>query len=377
MSRFFKKPTILRIPKFMIPKRLKRRTRKIGLPPGTPVYVGEERKEKVRITVMNYSKEHLVEKAIEDVEECCEFADKAEVTWINVDGIHDAKIIERLGEVFKFHPLILEDIVNTDQRPKVEDYKDYIFIVLKMFYYDVDKNAITSEQVSMILGADYIISFQEKPGDVFNLIRDRIREDKGRIRSLGDDYLAYSLIDAIIDHYYVIMERIGEIIEGIEEELVADPTPSTLNKIYELKKEMIYLRKSIWPLREVVSRLEKRDTPLILEETGRYFRDAYDHTIQVIDTLETYRDILSGMLDLYLSSISNKMNEVMKVLTIIATIFIPLTFIAGIYGMNFDPSVSALNMPELSWPYGYVFTWVIMLVIAALMVMYFKRKRWL
>jgi magnesium transporter len=261
--------------------------------------------------------------------------------------------------------------MNTGQRPKMEDFDDYLFIVLKMFHYDEKENETKTEQVSLILSTNYVISFQESEGDVFDPIRERMRTDRGRIRKMGADYLAYTLIDAIVDNYFMVLEKIGEKIEDIEDELVKNPTPEVLQTIHRLKRELIFLRKSVWPLREVISRLERWESPLINKSIDIYLRDVYDHTIQVIDSLETFRDMLSGMLDIYLSSVSNRMNEVMKVLTIIATIFIPLTLIAGIYGMNFR------YMPELDWVWGYPMVYVIMLAISAVMLMYFRRKKWL
>ncbi|KYK25601.1 MAG: magnesium transporter [Candidatus Proteinoplasmatales archaeon SG8-5] len=354
-----------------MPKVAKKRTVKVGLPPGTLVYTGEVRDEPVRTTYMIYDAEHYEEGEIKSIEELNSHVDKPEVTWINVDGIHDTGIIESIGNAFKLHPSILEDIVDTEQRPRMEDFDDYIFVTLKMLVYKEKNREVTSEHISLILGPNYLITFQERPGDIFDIIRGRIRTGKGRIRQSGDDYLAYALIDTVIDQYYIILERIGEVVEEIEEELMSRPKIETLQQIYYLKREMIFLRKSVWPLREVIGGLDRSDSALIKQETGRFFRDVYDHTIQAIDMVETYRDMLSGMLDLYLSSISNRMNEVMKVLTIIATIFIPLTFIAGVYGMNF------LNMPELRWEYGYYLIWLVMLIITMLMVIYFKRKRWL
>jgi magnesium transporter len=371
VSTLIKKPRLVKIPKIRSPGIKKRDLRKIGLPPGTPIYIGEERKEKVRITLMNYDKDNVEEKEFENVDECCGYAGRSEVTWINVDGIHEIQTIEKLGTTFGVHPLVLEDIAHADQRPKMEDNKDYLYIVLRMFYIDEEKGSISSEQVSIILGTNHIISFQERTGDVFDMIRDRIRQGKGRIRSLGDDYLAYSIIDAIVDQYFVILESLGETIESIEDDLVKEPTPKTLGQIYDLKKEMIFLRKSIWPLREVISKLERGDSQLIQKDTHRYLRDVYDHTIQAIDTIETYRDMLSGMLDLYLSSTSNRMNEVMKVLTIIATIFIPLTFITGVYGMNFQ------FMPELVVSWAYPLVWVVMIVMVVGMLIYFRRRNWI
>jgi magnesium transporter len=371
VSTLIKKPRLVMIPRTKSPGIKKRDLRKIGLPPGTPVYVGEERKEKVRITLMNYDKDKIEEKEFANVDECCEYAGRSEVTWINVDGIHDIETIEKLGKAFGVHPLVLEDIAHTDQRPKMEDYKEYLYIVLRMFHMDQENGTISSEQVSIILGTDHIISFQEHRGDVFDMIRNRIRQGKGRIRSLGDDYLAYTIIDSIVDQYFVILERLGEIIESNEDDLVKEPTPKTLAQLYDLKKEMIILRKSIWPLREVISKLERGDSELITKDTTKYLRDIYDHTIQAIDTIETYRDMLSGMLDLYLSSASNKMNEVMKVLTIIATIFIPLTFITGVYGMNFQ------YMPELAISWTYPLVWVVMIVMVMGMLIYFRRRNWI
>ncbi|MFB0509709.1 MAG: magnesium/cobalt transporter CorA, partial [bacterium] len=303
------------------------------------------------------------------IEECFPFKDKPTVTWINIDGIHKVEVIEKIGNCFNLHPLILEDILNTGQRPKIEDFGEHIFLVLKMLYY-LEKE-ITIEQVSLILGPNFVISFQEREGDVFNNIRERIRNNKGRIRKMGADYLAYSLLDAIVDGYFVILEKVGEEIEDIEEKLIKNPTPKTVQIIHNLKREMISLRKSVWPLREVVGVLERGESALIKKTTGIYLRDVYDHTIQVIDTIETYRDMISGMLDIYLSSISNRMNEVMKILTIIATIFIPLTFIAGIYGMNFR------FMPELGWRLGYPAVLFIMVIIGIVMLFYFRRKKWL
>lgn len=265
----------------------------------------------------------------------------------------------------------MEDIANTGQRPKIEDFVDYIFVVLKMLDYDEKESEITVEQLSLILGPSWAISFQENVGDVFDPIRERIRGDQGRIRKMGSDYLVYALIDAVVDNYFIALERIGEKIEDIEDELVANPVPETLRAIHNLKRQMIVLRKSVWPLREVISRLERWESKLISKSTDIYLRDVYDHTIQVIDAIETYRDMLSGMLDIYLSSVSNRMNEVMKVLTIIATIFIPLTLVAGIYGMNFN------YMPELKLSWGYPLVLSIMLAIGIVMLLYFRKKKWL
>ncbi|MFH1505059.1 MAG: magnesium/cobalt transporter CorA [Candidatus Omnitrophota bacterium] len=357
-------------------KLIKRISRTAGLVPGTLIHIGEQNTDKVKITIIDYDGEHFQEKEAKNIEECFPFKKTPAITWINIDGIHDVEIIDKIGRHFDLHTLALEDILNTGQRPKYEDFDDYLFIVLKMIMFDQDRNDISSEQVSILFGENFIISFQEKQGDVFEQIRDRLRNAKGRIRKMGADYLAYALIDAVVDGYYLILEKIGDRIEEMEGELITNPAPQTLQVIYNLKRDIIFLRKSVWPLREVVNSLERGESKLIKKSTHIFLRDVYDHTIQVIDTIETFRDMVSGMLDIYLSSVSNKMNEVMKVLTIIATIFIPITFIAGIYGMNFNPNVSFLNMPELNWKFGYMFALGIMLTIALSMIAYFKRKKW-
>jgi magnesium transporter len=355
-----------------MPRLVRRKSKqKAGLVPGTLVYTGERKVEKVRISIIDYDETRLEEKEAETVEECFPFKDKPTVTWINIDGLHDLGLIEKIGKQFGLHPLVLEDIVNTGQRPKLEDFEDHVFVVLKMLYYDQKKNQLEEEQLSLILGGNFVISFQERVGDIFDPIRERIRQNKGRVRRMGADYLAYVLIDSVVDNYFVILEQLGGKIEDAEQELAVNPTLETLQTIRSFKKEMIFLRKSIWPLREVVNSLERGESSLINESTLIYLRDVYDHTIQIIDTVESYRDMLSGMLDIYLSSISNRMNEVMKVLTIFAAIFIPLTFVAGIYGMNFA------FMPELGWRWGYFGVLLVMAVIAVVLIVYFKRKRWL
>jgi magnesium transporter len=355
-----------------MPKLTKKRSEKAGLPPGSLVHIGEKKAEEVKITIIDYDETHFQEKIVKTIAECIPFKDKPTVTWINVDGIHQVELLEKLGQCYGLHPLTLEDILNTDQRPKIEDFGDYVYIVLKMLYYRDKTDEIVTEQMSLILGSNFVISFQEGiEGDLFDPIRERIRSEKGRIRKMGADYLAYSLLDSIVDYYFVILEKLGERIEFLEEKLVANPNPETLQIIHNLKREMIFLRKSVWPLREVISGLERGESSLIKESTRIYLRDIYDHTIQVIDTIETFRDMLSGMLDIYLSSVSNRLNAVMKVLTIIATIFMPLTFLAGIYGMNFK------FMPELEWRWGYLLIWMVMLGIGVFMLFYFKKKKWL
>jgi len=350
---------------------VQKRSRKAGLPPGTLVYTGGPSAEPVRITLIDYDEQHVQEKQLASIEECFPFLAAPTVTWVNIDGLHDVSVIEKLGKAFELHPLLLEDILSTAQRPKFEDYDESLFLVLKMLRFREDHAVIETEQVSLIVGPNFVLSFQERVGDVFDPIRDRIRNAKGRIRKLGADYLAYSLVDAIVDSYFLILERLGERIEQLEEELVGNPSQRTLQQIHALKREMITLRRSIWPLRELVSGLQRSESPWIAESTRIYLRDVYDHTIQIIDTIESFRDMVSGMLDIYLSSISNRMNAVMKVLTIIATLFIPLTFIAGVYGMNFE------HMPELEWRYGYAVVWAVMICVAAIMLVYFRRRKWL
>ena len=354
-----------------MPKLVKKKSKKVGLPPGSIVHIGNKRDEKVKITIVDYSEAKFQEKEVKSIEECAGYEDKSTVTWINIDGVHKIKVIEEIGKHFNLHPLILEDIVDTDQRPKIKDFGDYIFIILKMIYYDKNDNEMKAEQVSLILGKNYVISFQEREGDVFNPIRERIRNNIGRIRKAGADYLVYSLMDAIVDNYFIIIEKLGEKIENLEDKMISRPKPANLRVIHKLRRDLIFLRKSVWPLREVISILQRGESSLILESTNVYLRDVYDHTIQVIDTVETLRDIISGMLDIYLSSASNRMNEIMKMLTIIATIFIPLTFITGIYGMNFQ------NMPEIKWVWGYPIVLLGMLIIGIVMVIYFKRKKWM
>ena len=349
----------------------KKRERTAGLPPGTPVYIGDRETGTIKISLWEYNETHFAEKTIGDMDDVFSCKERPCVSWINVDGLHDVALIEKLGDSFGWHPLILEDMVNTEQRPKVEDYGHYIFVSLKMLSYNETSSQVDVEQVCLILGENYVFSFQEKEGDIFDAVRDRIRNGKGRIRKMGADYLAYALIDTVVDHYFFILERLGERIEVLEEAVVTQPVPETLQDIHKLKREMIFLRRSVWPLRELISGLERGESGLIKKNTRVFLRDVYDHTIQVIDTVETFRDMVSGMHDTYLSSISNRMNEIMKMLTIIATIFIPLTFIAGIYGMNFK------FMPELEWRWGYFAVWGIMIAVGGGMVRFFRKKKWL
>ncbi len=355
-----------------MPMRSKPRSKKAGLPPGALIHIGDKLTEATRITITDYDETGVREKEVRTADECRPFKDQPGVTWVQMVGLQDTNILEELGAVFGLHPLTLEDILNTDQRPKMEDFGEYIYVVLKTFYCAGDqRNDIVPEQISIVLGAGFVISFQERESDLFKSIRERIIAGKGRLRKSGADYLTYSLVDTIVDHYFGILEALGEKIEIAEEALINNPSTATLQAIQYLKRKMLFLRKSVWPLRETVNSLGRTESSLIHESSGIYFKDIYDHTIQVIDTIETFRDMLSGMLDIYLSSISNRMNEIMKVLTIIATIFMPLTFLAGVYGMNFK------YMPELEWPWGYFMVLAIMIMIAGSMLVYFRNKKWL
>jgi len=343
---------------------------KTGLPPGTVVYSGEKQTAKVKMTLLEYNDKEFIEKEFVDFDECLLHVKTDMIKWINVNGIHNTELIQQIGDKFNIHPLTLEDIANPDQRPKFEEYENYMASIMKMLSHNTETQ---SEQLSILLfDNNMVISFQEAHGgDAFDIIRTRIRTGKGRIRKMGADYLAYCLIDAVVDLYFVILEKIGDRIEILEEELIEEPSKKTMKSLHNMKREMIFLRKAVWPMRELINSFERTESKLVKKTTRLFLRDLYDHTIRVIDTVETYRDLLSGMMDVYLSSVSNRMNEVMKVLTIITTIFIPLSFIAGIYGMNFD------NMPELHWHYGYHTLLLVMLLIALGMIFYFKRKKWL
>lgn len=349
----------------------KKRSKKAGLPSGTLVYTGEKKDEKISIHVVDYDEANFIESELISVEECIPYKNKPTVTWINVDGVHNVSMLEKLGACFGLHRLVMEDIMNTDQRPKMEDFGDYLYLVLKMLTSGKNGDIVT-EQISIILGQNFVLSFQEGiEGDVFNPIRDHLRTGKGRIRKMKADYLAYALVDAVVDNYFVILEKFGDKIETLETELIEQPTQKTVQKIYQLKREMIFLHNAVWPLREVVSALGKHESSLISETTAPYLRDVYDHVIHIIDSVDIYREMLSSMLDMYLSSVSNRLNEVMKVLTAISLIFMPLTFIVGVYGMNFK------YMPELEWRYGYFLALFAMFGIGVSLFLYFKRKKWL
>ena len=352
-------------------KFLKKRGKSIGLTPGTPVHIGERFLEKPKISIIDYSPEYLEEKTVDGIEKCIPYLEKPTITWINIDGIQQTDIIEQIGQSFKIHPLTLENIMNTAQRPKIEYFSNYIYIALKMIYWDNDKQELSIEHISLILTDHTVISFQEKEGDVFNPVRQRIKNEAGKIRKSDSDYLLYSLLDSVVDQYFLVLEKVGDKLELLEDILIAHPSPDNQQTIHQIKRNLIFLRNAVWPLREVINKLEKDESDLVHKNTKLFLRDIYDHTIQIIETTETLRDMISGLLDIYLSSVSNRMNEVMKVLTIIATIFIPLTFVAGIYGMNFK------HMPELSWKWGYPTILSVMFLIGLGMFFFFKKKKWL
>jgi magnesium transporter len=346
------------------------KAKKVGLAPGTLIHVGEKKIEKPELTIINYGPDKMERLDDVSVAECAAFRETESVSWINLYGLHDIELVDRLGKTFQVHQLALEDVLNTSHRPKFEMYEDAALIILKMLTFDETENSINSEQFSFVLGPRYIISFQERHGDVFNGVRERLQRKSGRIRSRGPDYLTYALIDSVVDNYFHILEKIGDHLEALEQDLIIEPTQDCLNRIYHLKNQLLALRKSIWPLREVIAEMQKEETDLIDPSTHVFLRDLYDHSIQVVDTVEIFRDTVSGLLDLYMSSVSNRMNEVMKVLTIMASIFIPLTFIAGIYGMNFE------YMPELKWRWAYPAVWMVMGGVVVGMIIYFRKKRW-
>lgn len=352
-------------------KNVQRQSAKSGMAPGTPVFIGEQKQDTVRIDIIHYGPDFCDNVFDTDIEHGVVPAREQSVTWINCTGIHDVRVIQDISNRFGLHPLTVEDIVNTNQRPKAEVFPNYIYIVLKMMKYHEDSDTVLLEHVSLILGKNYVLSFQETAGDVFDGVRERIRTSKGKIRAMQADYLAYTLMDAVVDQYFFVVERLGDCIEEIDDRLIHVSVSQDLQEIHRLKRNIVFLRKAVWPMREEINTLEKSETSLIQQETRVYLRDLYDHTIQVIDMVETFRDLLAGVHDTYLSAVSNRMNEVMKILTIISTLFIPLTFIAGIYGMNFE------HMPELTWKWGYFAVLGVMTSMTVGMLLFFRRKKWI
>jgi magnesium transporter len=343
-----------------------------GAPPGTLVAPPDSLPP--RITVIAYRPDEFVEEEIEDVEAIADYLDAWPVTWVNVDGFGDIKTIEQVGEIFGVHGLALEDVLNIRHRPKLEEYDDHLFVVTRMA--DMGER-FAHEQMSLILGPNYVVTFQERPGDCLDPVRQRLRAKRGQFKSYGPDYLAYTIIDAVIDGYFPALEQLGELLEEIEEEIIADPTKQSMAKVQTIRHDLSSLRRSILPQQELLGALVRNEHELVSERTRLHLRDAYDHAVRIVDLVESFREVSFGLSDLYMSSVSNRMNDVMRVLTIMASIFIPLTFVAGIYGMNFDPDASPLNMPELSWYWGYPAALVVMVVIAVGMSYYFHRKGWI
>ena len=350
---------------------VRRAVKKPGSAPGTLVHSGEKKVERTRIRYIDYDASDLREAQVEDFAECVPLKDLPTVSWINIDGLHDVDLVRRIGEEFSWHPLMLEDIVSVGQRPKLEEYESSLYIVLPMLRWNQETQQADEEQLSIVLGDNYVFTFQEREGDIFDGVRERLRTQRGRIRAKGSDYLSYALMDAVVDHYFQVLEGIGEVTEVLEEEVLTDPRERTIQKLHALKRELLTIRRSVWPLRDMMSTLVRDEVDRFSEDTRVYLRDVHDHTIHVLDTVEALRDVVSGMVDLYLSTVSFRTNEIMKVLTVMASIFIPLTFFAGIYGMNFE------YMPELHVHWAYPALLAFMFVLGAGMLIYFKRKGWL
>ena len=352
-------------------KKKKKITSKIGLSPGAFVHVGEKKVENISIDLIDYDTEKYESKKLRTIDEAFPFKDSHTISWLNIVGLHDTQIVQKIGTHFGIHPLVLEDILNTEQRPKIEIYANYIFISLKMLTYDIDLKEVQDEQISLILGKHFVLSFQEREGDVLTPLRNRIKGGSGRLRKSGPDYLMYAIMDIIIDHYFYVLECMDDEINQLEDKVMSTPDQAHLQRIHYLKRELVNFRRSVWPVREIVSLLTRDEHHLVKDTTEPFLKDLYDHVYNISEMIESLRDLVTGLMDVYLSNVSNRMNEVMKVLTIIATIFIPLTFFAGIYGMNFK------YIPELKWHYGYFILWGLMIIVAVSMLIFFRRKKWL
>ncbi|HKI46183.1 MAG TPA: magnesium/cobalt transporter CorA [Balneolales bacterium] len=351
--------------------------KKPGLPPGTLVHVGREWDTPVTINLTMFDSEEYTEQVIDNVEDIPKVLDQAKRSWIHISGVHDMQILEKIGTLFGIHPLVLEDVANTTQRSKIEAYDQYLFIVVKSLTNTNPTVSVDVEQISILLMNNTIISFQESDRPLFSVIRDRLSINGSRIRNSGVDYLAYSLVDNLIDHYFSIINDFTLRIEEVEDEVLDDPTQETLHEIQHLRRELINVRKVIWPLRDTLNSLYRDESQFVSHEIKIYIRDVFDHCLHLIDMVENHREMLMSLTDSYMSGVSNRMNEVMKVLTIIATIFMPLSFIASLYGMNFDTSISPYNMPELKFYFGYPMTIGLMVLIAIAMLIYFRKKNWL
>ncbi len=352
-----------------MPRVTRKRSHKTGLPPGTPVHTGERLTEETRINCVQYDAGSFAEKSPANAEECVVRRPGA-ITWVNVDGLHDTGLIEKIGRGFGLHPLVIEDIPNTEQRAKIEDYGEYLFLVLKRAWFK-DPQTLAIEQVSMVIGHDFVLTFQEGPPDDFEPVRARLRNGKGRVREHPADYLAYLLLDVLVDDFFETLEHFDARIEALETELTTEPDRQTLVRLHAMRRELVFLLRAVWPLREVVGTLERGELAVIRPETRVYLRDVHDHTLRVMDTVETLRELLSGMLEIYLSSSSNRINEIIKVLTILSTVFLPLMFITGWYGMNFR------HMPELEWPWAYPVVVAVTVVIVVGMMVLFRKKKWM
>jgi magnesium transporter len=344
---------------------------KAGMPPGSLVHVGDVLKTESRITLIDYSAEHIEEQAVYAIEEILPYQDKETITWVNIEGLKNIALIESIGNAFNIHPLVLEDILNTHQRPKFEEYEDYLYIVLKGLSVDSEELSVNYEQISIIVLDNLIFTFKEVEDDLFAPIIKRLKNGKGKIRNLGTDYMTYAILDMIVDQNFVLLETLDEILDSIEDELLTNPTAGTLTSIQRIKRELISIRRSVLPVRDMLNAIIRSDSALIHERVHIYLRDVYDHALRISESIESYRDILSGLMDIYVSSVSNKMNEIMKILTVFASIFIPLTFIAGIYGMNFE------YMPELRWKWAYPVLWIVFITIPVVLLVYFRKKKWL
>lgn len=355
----------------MFPDNIKR-TKTIGQPPGTPIYTGNKTTQIPKITVIHYDEENFNQVTGTEFEECLREYQEKGVTWLNIDGLHDIQLIEKIAKQFKLHPLTVEDILNVDQRSKVEEYEGYIYATCKLIVWHQKTHTFSTEQLSIVFSKNFVISFQEHENTIFDNIRKRLSSSPNqRLRQQGSDYLVYRLIDTVVDQYFFVVEGLSDQIEKLEESIISSTKPQTPRTLYRLKRQLLLLRKAIWPMREAISHLSHIEGSMITSFTRLYLRDVYDHTVQAIDTLETYRDMITSMLDMYLSTLTNRMNEIMKTLTIIATIFIPITWVASVYGMNFE------FMPELHWRWGYPIVLSTMLLITILMLTYFRRKKWI
>lgn len=350
---------------------LPKRSGKLGLPAGTMVHLGERKTEHSAITLIEYGPDTIEESCFVDLAACQACTPKGPKLWLNVHGLHETEVLQEIGKRFQLHPLVLEDILNTDQRPKIEDYGGYLFLVARFFEYDPDTLTVSSEQVSFVIGSNFVLTFQERPSGRFDPVREWLRADKGRIRQLGTDYLAYALLDLIVDRYFTVMEQISERTEQLEDELMAKPNAAQLHTLHQLKHETITLRRTIWPMREVINTLQRNESRFFTPETQLYLRDIYDHTVHLIESLEAIRDLIAGMLDIYLSSISNRVNQEVRTLTVFALIFMPATLISGIFGMNFH------TMPLLDNPAGFLFAIGLMVGVAVTLGLIFWRRRWI